>query len=75
MSGLSPFRFDRNELAGSLGDLGTLLPLTIALVLINSVPLATTLLLIGIMYVASGVYYLSAIQDGERSTQKIALLR
>ena len=57
MSGLSPFRFDRNELAGSLGDLGTLLPLTIALVLINSVPLATTLLLIGIMYVASGVYY------------------
>ncbi len=57
MNGLPPHRFNRNELAGSLGDLGTLLPLTIALVLINSVPLATTLLVIGVMYVASGAYY------------------
>jgi SulP family sulfate permease len=57
MSGLPRYRFNRNELAGSFGDLGTLLPLTIALVLINSVPLATTLLFIGIMYVAGGLYY------------------
>ena len=29
------FKFDRMELAGSLGDLGTLLPIAIAMVLVN----------------------------------------
>ncbi len=57
MSGLPTHCFNRNELAGSLGDLGTLLPLTIALVLINSVPLATTLLAIGGFYLVTGFYY------------------
>ncbi|MCP5086718.1 MAG: sulfate permease [Rhodobacteraceae bacterium] len=57
MNGLTAHRFDRNELAGSLSDLGTLLPLTIALVLINSVPLATTLLVVGGLYVFGGLYY------------------
>ncbi|MCP5073120.1 MAG: sulfate permease, partial [Rhodobacteraceae bacterium] len=57
MSGLPAHQFNRNELAGSLGDLGTLLPLTIALVLINSVPLATTLLVIGCFYAICGAYY------------------
>ncbi len=57
MNGLPAHKFNRNELAGSLGDLGTLLPLTIALVLINSVPLATTLLVIGGFYAVSGFYY------------------
>jgi len=57
MSGLAAHRFDRNELAGSLSDLGTLLPLTIALVLVNSVPLATTLLVVGGLFVVGGLYY------------------
>ncbi len=57
MNGLAAHRFDRNELAGSLSDLGTLLPLTIALVLVNSVPLATTLLVVGGLYVFGGLYY------------------
>ncbi len=57
MSGLAPHRFDRNEVAGSLSDLGTLLPLTIALVLVNSVPLATTLLVVGGLYIYGGLYY------------------
>ena len=57
MNGLAAHKFNRNEFAGSLGDLGTLLPLTIALVLINSVPLATTLLVIGAFYLFSGLYY------------------
>jgi SulP family sulfate permease len=57
MSGLTPHRFDRNEFAGSLSDLGTLLPLTIALVLVNAVPLASTLLVVGGLYVCGGLYY------------------
>lgn len=57
MTALAPHRFDRNEIAGSLSDLGTLLPLTIALVLVNSVPLASTLLVVGGLYVFSGLYY------------------
>lgn len=57
MSGLPAHKFNRNEFAGSLGDLGTLLPLTIALVLMNSVPLASTLLVIGGLYIACGLYY------------------
>jgi len=57
LNGLAAHKFNRNEFAGSLGDLGTLLPLTIALVLINSVPLATTLLVIGAFYLFSGLYY------------------
>jgi SulP family sulfate permease len=33
---MSPrYRFDRLELAGSLGDLGTLLPMAIGMILIN----------------------------------------
>ena len=30
-----PYRFDRMEIAGSLGDLGTLLPIAIGMILIN----------------------------------------
>ncbi len=37
------FRFNRMELAGSLGDLGTLLPIAIAMVLINGISLASNL--------------------------------
>jgi len=47
------FKFDRMELAGSLGDLGTLLPIAIAMVLFNGLnPLS-----IGVFYVISGIYF------------------
>ena len=51
------FRFDRMELAGSLGDLGTLLPIAIAMVLFNGLSPVGVFLSIGIFFVLSGVYF------------------
>ena len=51
------FKFDRLELAGSLGDLGTLLPIAIAMVLSNGLDALGLFLSIGLFYIASGVYY------------------
>jgi len=51
------FKFDRMEFAGSLGDLGTLLPIAIAMVLFNGISALGLFLSIGVFYVASGVYF------------------
>lgn len=51
------FRFDRMELAGSLGDLGTLLPIAIAMVLFNGLEPMGLFLSIGIFYIAAGLYF------------------
>ena len=45
------------ELAGSLGDLGTLLPIAIAMVLFNGLNPLGLFLSIGIFYIASGMYF------------------
>jgi SulP family sulfate permease len=50
-------RFDRRELAGSLGDLGTLLPLAIGLVLVNGLDATGLLLSVGLFYILSGLYF------------------
>ncbi len=50
-------RFDRNELAGGLGDLGTLLPLALALVALNGLSFTTVFLVTGLAYVATGLFY------------------
>ncbi len=54
---MNQFKFDRMELAGSLGDLGTLLPIAIAMVLFNGLDALGLFLSIGLFYIASGVYY------------------
>ncbi|MGM0760950.1 MAG: molybdate transporter family protein, partial [Thermodesulfobacteriota bacterium] len=51
------FRFNRLELAGSLGDLGTLLPIAIAMVLVNGLNPLGLFFSIGIFYILSGVYF------------------
>ncbi len=51
------FRFDRMELAGSLGDIGTLLPIAIAMVLFNGLEPMGLFLSIGIFYIAAGLYF------------------
>ena len=51
------YRFDRLEFAGSLGDLGTLLPLALGMILINGLSPAGVLWSIGIFYILSGVYF------------------
>ncbi|MBI4296603.1 MAG: sulfate permease [Chloroflexi bacterium] len=51
------FRFNLQELGGALGDLGTLLPLMIALILINGLNATSVLLGVGLLYVVSGLYF------------------
>jgi SulP family sulfate permease len=53
----SRFVFNRMELAGSLGDLGTLLPLAIAMIVINGLHPAGLFLAVGLFYILSGLYY------------------
>jgi SulP family sulfate permease len=50
-------RFDRVELAGSLGDLGTLLPIVVAMILINKLSPTAVFLSFGVFYIIAGVYY------------------
>lgn len=51
------FKFDRLELAGSLGDLGTLLPIAIAMILFNGLDPLGLFLCIGVFYIVAGVYF------------------
>jgi sulfate permease, SulP family len=50
-------RFDRMEIAGSLGDMGTLLPIAIAMILVNGLSPMGMFFSIGIFYILSGLYY------------------
>lgn len=53
----SKYLFNRSEFAGALGDLGTLLPLAVGLILINGLSPAGLFLSVGLFYVFSGMYY------------------
>ena len=53
----SSFRFDRLELAGSFGDLGTLLPIVVAMILINKLSPSTVFLFFGLFYLMTGFYF------------------
>ena len=51
------FRFDRIELAGSFGDLGTLLPIVLAMILINKLSPTIVFLSFGLFYMITGYFY------------------
>ncbi|MFP4445871.1 MAG: putative sulfate/molybdate transporter [Desulfosudaceae bacterium] len=51
------FQFNRLELAGSLGDLGTLLPIAIAMILFNGLNALGVFLSIGVFFILSGAYF------------------
>jgi len=51
------YRFNRLEFAGSLGDLGTILPLAIGMILINGLNPLGLFLGVGLYYVFSGLYF------------------
>ena len=51
------YKFDRLELAGSLGDLGTLLPLAIGMIMINGLSPSGLFFVVGLFYIFSGLYY------------------
>jgi hypothetical protein len=49
--------FSIYELAGSVGDLGTILPLAIALAATDALSISPMLLFIGIWFIITGFYY------------------
>lgn len=51
------FRFDRMELAGAFGDLGTLLPIVVAMIFINQLSSSSVFLAFGLFYLVAGLYY------------------
>jgi len=50
-------KFDRNELAGAFGDLGTFIPLVTALVIINGLDPKGIFLSFGLLYMYSGLVF------------------
>jgi len=54
---LRGIRFDRNELAGSLGDIGTDLPLIVGIVLATGMDSASVFIVFGLFQIATGLVY------------------
>jgi len=54
---LSHLSFNRTEFAGSLGDLGTLLPLAAGLIIINRLDPTGIFFTIGLFYILTGLYF------------------
>jgi SulP family sulfate permease len=54
---LTHFKFNRMEVAGSLGDLGTLLPISIGMILINGLSSTGVFFTIGLYYIVTGFYF------------------
>jgi hypothetical protein len=54
---LPPLRFNLSELAGSLGDFGTIIPLILAVALTSDVNTRYVLLFFGIWFIITGLYY------------------
>ena len=52
-----PIRFNRHELAGSLGDLGVLLPISAGLIMVNGIDPERLFLGVGLYYIAAGLYF------------------
>ncbi|WP_028575526.1 putative sulfate/molybdate transporter [Desulfonatronovibrio hydrogenovorans] len=52
-----PYKFNRHEFAGSLGDLGVVLPIAIAMVLVNGLSPLGLFFSVGLFYLLSGMYY------------------
>ena len=51
------FTFDRSELAGSLGDVGILFPIALALIRLNGLNPTSAFLSAGLLYIGAGFYY------------------
>ncbi len=54
---LQHFKFNRMELSGSLGDLGTILPLAVGMIMINDLNPMGVFFGVGLFYILSGLYY------------------
>jgi len=49
--------FNRVEFSGALGDLGTLLPLGIAMIVLNGLHANSVMVMIGLVYIVAGSYF------------------
>ena len=45
------------ELVGSFGDLGTLLPLALGMIVLNQMHATNVLVTVGLFYILSGLYF------------------
>ena len=52
-----PLTFNRMEFAGSLGDLGVVLPLAIGMILVNGLDPSGLFLSAGLFYILTGLYF------------------
>ena len=52
-----PYAFNRMEFAGSLGDLGTLLPLAIGMIMVNGLDPSGLFMSVGLFYIFTGLYF------------------
>jgi MFS superfamily sulfate permease-like transporter len=50
-------RFDRNELSGAFGDIGTDFPLIVGMILASGLDVTSTLVLFGVMQIFNGFFY------------------
>ena len=51
------YRFDKHEFAGAMGDLGTILPIALGMILVNGLDPVGVFFSMGLFYAASGIYY------------------
>jgi SulP family sulfate permease len=51
------YRFNRNEFAGAMGDLGTILPIALGMILVNGLDPVGLFFSMGLFYIVGGVYY------------------
>jgi SulP family sulfate permease len=54
---VGPYKFDRLEFSGSLGDLGTLIPLIVAMIIITGLSATTAFLMVGVFYIMTWLYF------------------
>jgi len=54
---LRSFTFNRVEFSGSLGDLGALLPIAIAMIVLNGLNATNVMVTVGLFYIIAGLYF------------------
>ncbi len=54
---MAEYKFNRMEMAGALGDMGTLLPIAIGMILVNGLSPTAIFMSIGLFYIFSGIYF------------------
>ncbi|MFQ5711840.1 MAG: molybdate transporter family protein [Candidatus Geothermarchaeales archaeon] len=50
-------KFDRNEVAGAFGDLGTFIPLVLGLIVVNGLSATSVMTMYGLAYLFTGIVY------------------